>query len=203
MSSIKHNRVLFLDTESTCWKGLPPTGFDNEIIQFGIIELDVATLEIIRSKSYYVKPKKYEISLYCQNLTGITDYDIRTKGRQFDHTIHAITKDFSPQNKWCYAWGSDENIINKACDKFNVISPFETMIDYGIQFKHTFNRKENVSLVNALKMVGLQFSGNMHDAEVDAMNLANLYAQITKAYRKAVITSVVSDNHNQAQYTQV
>jgi inhibitor of KinA sporulation pathway (predicted exonuclease) len=198
MATIKHNRVLFLDTESTCWRGVPPDGFDNEIIQFGIVELDVASLQIIRSKSYYVKPKKYEISLYCQNLTGITDDVIRTRGRRYDHVLNTIINDFSPHNKITYAWGSDESIITKACNQFVMANPFTTMLDYGIQFKHLINQKENVSLSNALKMVGLQFSGNMHDAEIDAQNLANLYAQITKQFRKSLESANLSDSRQLA-----
>lgn len=184
MSDLSYSTVGFLDLEAQCWYGPPPNGLKNDIIQFGLVEVNSINLSIKRSKAYYVRPKKCEISSYCKKLTGITFETIKEKGRPFDHTINTIQKEFSPQNKIYYAWGNDKHPIIETCAEFGITNPFLNIIDLGIMYRQFFNIKQKTSLQNAIKHLGLEFEGNAHDAEVDAINTARVYMEIVRRIRQ-------------------
>jgi inhibitor of KinA sporulation pathway (predicted exonuclease) len=88
-----HTRSLYIDVEQTCWSEPPPVGMKQEIIEIGVCEMDLTTLEITRSKSYFVRPRRWEISAKCTQITGITTDDIRT-ARPFPEIILALTEEF-------------------------------------------------------------------------------------------------------------
>jgi hypothetical protein len=46
----EHHSALYIDLELSCWAGAPPRGMRQEIIEIGVVELDLATLEITRGK---------------------------------------------------------------------------------------------------------------------------------------------------------
>ena len=43
---IKYDKLLIVDLEATCWRGRPPKGMRQEIIEIGIVALDLNTKEI-------------------------------------------------------------------------------------------------------------------------------------------------------------
>ena len=53
-----HPRSLYIDVEMTCWTGPPPPGMKQEIIEIGIAEMDLRTLDITREASYFVRPRR-------------------------------------------------------------------------------------------------------------------------------------------------
>jgi len=77
----KLDKIIVVDVESTCWKGKPPEGQINEIIEVGLATVNVETLEIINKQSYIVKPKLSIISNFCTELTSITQ-EMVDKGKE-------------------------------------------------------------------------------------------------------------------------
>ena len=65
------DKILVIDLESTCWDGPPPEGQVSEIIEIGVVTLDVAALQRVDKQSILIKPTKSEISAFCTQLTTL------------------------------------------------------------------------------------------------------------------------------------
>ena len=59
------DKILVIDLESTCWEGPPPLGQVSEIIEVGLVVVDVATLTRGEKRSILVKPVKSQVSEFC------------------------------------------------------------------------------------------------------------------------------------------
>lgn len=186
MTDLHYARTLYIDVEQCCWEGPAPDGLANDIIQIGLVEVDTLALAIRRSRSYMVRPKKFEISTYCTNLTGITFEQVKQEGRPLNEITNNIIKEFGPKNKMCFAWGDDDSIIRQNCIDVNASNPFgRTIIDLGIMFRSTYLLKHNMALKNALQYLHIPFEGRAHDALVDASNLARLHCEMLRLTRAA------------------
>ena len=93
-----------------------------EIIEIGVVEMDLQTLEITRESAYFVRPRCWEISDRCTQLTGITTDDIKG-ARSFPEVIAAMTQEFSPARTLCCAWGNDAGLVATACQQHGLKTP--------------------------------------------------------------------------------
>jgi inhibitor of KinA sporulation pathway (predicted exonuclease) len=178
-----HSHAVYLDLEWTCWNAPPPPGMQPEIIEVGIVEMDLVTLSITKEASYFVRPRRWEISPECTKLTGITTEDIR-KAKPLDEVLVLLTKQFQPATKPCCAWGDDFSVIARKCTSLGLISPFRRSIDLSKIFQGAFVTKDQASLVAAIQMLGLEFDGIPHGALPDARNTAYLHASILRRMRR-------------------
>ncbi|WP_263375313.1 3'-5' exonuclease [Granulicella aggregans] len=181
--SKRHERLLYIDTESTFWAGPPPRGLSHEIIEIGVVEMDTATLKITRERSYFVRPKRWEISPRCAKLTGITADDIRT-ARTFPEVIAKVVKEFSPSTALSCTWGDDAALIAAACHRHGLPMPIRNVLDLAPLFQGLFLLKQMASLHNAVLMLGLNFDGVPHGALPDARNTALLHAEVLRRMRR-------------------
>jgi len=85
-----HKHAIYLDLEWTCWNTVPPAGMKQEIIEVGIVAMDLANLKLLDEASYFVRPRRWEISQKCTMITGITDQDIRS-AKPLGEVHHANT----------------------------------------------------------------------------------------------------------------
>jgi inhibitor of KinA sporulation pathway (predicted exonuclease) len=74
------NKIIILDLEATCWKDTAPEGQVSEIIEIGVCILDVPSGLISQSKGILIKPKLSAVSLFCTQLTTITQDMLDNKG---------------------------------------------------------------------------------------------------------------------------
>ena len=181
--SKRHERLLYIDTESTFWAGPPPPGLFCEIIEIGVVEMDPATLKITRERSCFVRPKRWEISPRCTKFTGITSDDIRT-ARTLPEVIAKVTEEFSPSSALCCTWGDDASLIATACHKNRLRMPFRNVQDLAPLFQSLFLLHEMAGLHSAVSMMGLTFDGVPHGALPDARNTALLHAAVLRRMRK-------------------
>lgn len=181
-------KIQFLDCEMLCWEnGSNPQGQTKHIIQIGIVEVETETLKITRSKSYFIRPqsKHFEVSSYCTELTGITRSKIIDEGHYFPEVMRTIKKEFAPQTKITYAWGSDFDPIAEHCAKYVCPNPWVTngIFDFGVIWRCVYNQKHKLPLAEALHSVGLKFRGRAHNAENDANALADLHNEMVITVR--------------------
>ena len=182
-------KTQFLDVEMLCWPdGNCPNDQTKHIIEIGIVEVELEDLQISRTKSYFIRPKdkNFEVSDYCTNLTGITRSNLIDEGRYFSDAMHTIKKEFAPQNKNTFAWGSDYEPIAKHCSDYDVSNPWATngIWDFGVFFRGAFNLKHKMSLTEAMKTLDLSFEGTPHRAVDDARALAHLHNEMMRRLRK-------------------
>jgi len=178
-----HTRSIHIDVELTCWEGSPPRGMKQEIIEIGIAEMDLATLAITRERSYFIRPRRWEISPRCTNLTGITKDDIQS-GRPFVDVLTALTEEFAPSQALCCTWGNDAALIAAACQTIGLKTPLRNLLDLAYLFQRLFLLKQQASLASATQLLGLNFEGVPHGALVDARNTASVHAAIIRRMRR-------------------
>jgi len=181
-ANIFHARALYLDLEWTCWNVPPPPGMQPEIIEIGIVEMDLDTLEVVQEAAYFVRPRRWEISIKCTNLTGITADDVRN-APPLGEVLATLTQRFEPQQKACCAWGEDVSVIAKTCKRHGLVSPFRRPINLATVFQGALATKDQKSLGAAVQMLGLEFDGVPHGALPDARNTARVHACILRRMR--------------------
>ena len=185
-------KIQFLDAEMLCWAdGNTSQGQTNHIIQIGLVEVNSEDLKISRSKSYFIRPqdKHFDVSDYCTELTGITRSTLVNYGHYFPEVMKTIKKDFAPQTKVTYAWGSDFEPLSTHCIKYDCFNPWSTngIWDFGIIFRNAYDFKHKMSLSEALQFLKLDFQGIAHNAENDAKSLAILHNEMMSIVRKNVV----------------
>jgi inhibitor of KinA sporulation pathway (predicted exonuclease) len=178
-----HARSIYIDVELTCWEGTPPLGMKQEIIEIGITEMNLITLEITGEASHFVRPKRWEISSKCTDITGITTDDIR-QARSFPTVLDSLTEQFAPSRALCCTWGDDASLIAAACQGHGLKTPLRNLLDLSQLFQGLFLLKQRASLQSAVEMLGLGFEGVPYGALADARNTAGIHAAIIRRMRR-------------------
>ena len=177
MRTHRTDRILAIDTEWTCWEGDAPPGMRSEILEIGIVEADVSTLEILREESWLVRPACSEVSAYCERLTGITGDEARRFGRPLPEVMRTLAKQFGPSRKALVSWGDDFGGIDAECRAFGVENPFprELAVNFGLVHALAAGCRERPSLDAALAAEGVSFEGRRHRALPDALATMRLF----------------------------
>ena len=181
--SVQHARALYIDLEWTCWDGPPPPGMTQEIIEIGVAEMDLITLEITKDASHFVRPRRWDISPKCTQLTGITRKNILT-ARPLADVLTDLSQEFRPRSVPCCSWGEDIPVLAKTCASMKLDNPFRMPIDLCKVFQSVFALKQQPGLSAAIKMLGLEFDGFPHGALSDARNAARVHASILRWTRQ-------------------
>jgi len=193
---VRGDRNLFVDVEMTCWEGPPPEGERPEIIEIGIAELDIESLEVTRSQSYLVVPVHSRISDFCTRLTGISPADIRRRGRPLAEVGARIAKDFGSRSKQWLSWGADRRAIDLDHQAKGVPPTFSAaFVDMGLDFKHSLGLSGGMGLTAAMRLYGLERTGRIHSGEQDAIDLAMLWAEMARRRRQELVPAVLPDSY--------
>lgn len=174
---MKYNNIVCIDLEMCCWEDKP----SGEIIEVGLVEIDLEKNQITKEAQYYVKPEKDEISEFCTKLTGITPKMIKNQGRPLKEVIQSMIKKFGGKNKIYMAWGRDDLTLFRECQLKGIEEPFLEFINLAVLYR-TLHRtgSSKIGQVEAMKQYGLEFEGNQHSGLVDAKNLARLAIEMFK-----------------------
>jgi inhibitor of KinA sporulation pathway (predicted exonuclease) len=154
-----------------------------EIIEIGVVEMDLQTLETTRENSYFVRPKRWEITERCTELTGIIKDDIQN-ARPFPAVIEALKEEFVPGKAQCCAWGHDASLIASTCQAHGFKTPLRYRMDMSRLVQELFLLKQTPGLRDAVEMLGLDFDGVPHGALVDAQNTARVHAALIHRMRR-------------------
>lgn len=183
MTSLYHERILYFDLELTCWDSPPPPGMITEIIEIGIVEMELETLAILREKAFFVRPRRWEITQKCTDITGITASDIQNAS-PLEEVLPLIQQQFDPAAKSSCAWGDDHSTLSRKCKSMGLTNPFRRFIDLSKAFQGALAIKDSPSLAAALDIMGMSFDGVPHGALPDARNLAHLHAALLRRMRR-------------------
>lgn len=192
---VRADRILFIDVEMTCWDGPVPEGQAPEVIEIGVAELDLATLEVTRSQSYLVTPVFSKISPYCTDLTGITVEEMRRRGRPLKEVSARIVKDFGSRSKQWMSWGPDRRAIDGDHATKGVPATFSAaFVDMGLEFKHSLGQSRGIGLTRAMQLYGLERTGRIHSGEQDAIDTALLWAEMSRRRRAELLHLLQEDD---------
>ena len=178
--SEKRGHMLIVDLEATCWRGYPPKGMFNEIIEIGVVVVDNNTKEIINKKSIIVKPEYSEISDFCTELTTLTPEFVNEHGVSFKRACSILRDEFKSHKTMWGSWGSyDEKQFRKDCLRKNVDYPFSDNY-YNIKplFSFALGINKDLGVSSALKHLDIPFEGTPHRGIDDAVSVAKLLKKI-------------------------
>lgn len=173
-------KIIVVDLELTCWSD-KPVGFDrlSEIIEIGAVRLDLSTGQILDSWQSLVRPVQHpNLSDYCQELTGITQADLKGKPRFREAYAHFVNFCGGKHLSILAGWGTDNMSLEHACHST------QTNLRHPVAYwnvSHMYSARHNAhstSLTKALKHMNLPFEGQPHRALPDAMNTARLLARL-------------------------
>lgn len=182
---VRRDRILFLDVEMTCWDGPPPEGEVSEIIEFGLAEVDVPSLALVRTGSFLVRPESSAVSPFCERLTGITAERLRREGRRLSEAVGTMKKEWGIQSKAWMSWGSDRRAVAGDCERKQVPNPFsEAFHDLGMQFSLMSGANASVGLREAAASLGVGFEGRHHSGEDDAAQTARIWIALAARLRR-------------------
>jgi inhibitor of KinA sporulation pathway (predicted exonuclease) len=169
--------ALYLDLEMNCPDRSTPGVGAPEIIEVGIVELNVVSLEIIREANHLVRPLR-EISRRCTRITGLTGDDFKG-AKPFKEVIAAICAQW-PGKPTGIAWGDDGAILERACRQFHVAMPFRRFIDLSQVLRDALLLQNPMGLRGTVNMLGLSFDGCAHMAVADARNAARIHGEMIR-----------------------
>lgn len=181
MKPLRHNKILSIDIEATCWdEGQEPPGFISEIIEVGIAVLNTEKHTIDKTQSLIVKPKyDPKISEYCTNLTGITQEQV-DKGMTFEKACKILRRDYGSKNlPWASFGDTDRQSFIDHCArrKDDTLYPFSnTHINIALLTMLKFNIDKRPSMMDILEKFKLTNDGKWHSGVSDAYNTARIIA---------------------------
>jgi inhibitor of KinA sporulation pathway (predicted exonuclease) len=178
------DQILVVDLESTCWDGPPPEGQVSEIIEIGVVTLDVATLQRDQKQSILIKPTKSEISTFCTQLTTLTPEHFKSAGTLADAT-KILKKQFQSQDRLWASWGDyDRRQFERVCKEFSVGYPFGiSHLNVKTLFAIAHGLDQEIGVDMAYDRLGLKMEGTHHRGADDAWNIAGLLAGLLSPMR--------------------
>lgn len=181
---VRKDKILFVDFELTCWDHEPPQGESMEIIEIGLVELDVSQFECTRKASFLVRPEHSTVSSYCTELTGISQRMVTKQGRPLAEVSASLRKNWGTANKAWMAWGDDKEAIIRDCAIKNIQNPFsEAFHNFGQQFTFMMGQTKAIGLTKAFELLGETRDGVQHRAEADAYAAALIWLHMAKSMR--------------------
>ena len=178
------DQVVVIDVESTCWRGAPPEGHQSDIIEVGVVLLDVATLKRHGKRSIMVRPTRSEVSDFCTELTSIRPEDVATAGG-LDEACRTLRREYDSRRRVWASYGDyDRRQFRRNCSDLGVGFPFgPTHLNVKNLAAVLTMREHEPSLPEALEQVGIEFEGTHHRGHDDAWNIAALLAHLIRTFR--------------------
>lgn len=180
----KLDKIVMVDVESTCWRGQPPTGQMNEIIEVGICSINIDDLSISDKNSYIVKPTYSIVSDFCTELTGLTQ-EIVDNGETFANICNKIQNEYGSRSRIWVSYGEyDKNQFKKCCRIFDVEYPFSDMHWNLKAMASIFYGWKEMGMDKLLDKLGIKMDGRHHRGIDDAYNISKILIDILSKGRQ-------------------
>lgn len=176
--------ILVVDLEATCWRGSPPKGEHQEIIEIGCSLVDTKRNHNYANRSYLCRPVTSRVSNFCTELTSITP-EMVMAAPSVDAQLKEMTKVYGNLKRKCWAsWGDFDR---KLFFKQSLFGGFEYPFgDSHINIKTLFSmltRVEDAPMTEALDYFKLKLEGTHHRAGDDAHNISRVLCEILNVYK--------------------
>lgn len=158
-------------------------GLKNELIQIGAALVDENN-EMTDTFMTYVAPEYGYIDPFIENLTGISEGDVKNAPVIEDALIKLIR--WMPKDSVLLSWSnSDKKHIDRELAAKNIhireLEPYmETWTDCQRLFGDRMDTHKRYKLSEALIIADIETDAGEHDALIDAVNTAKLYIKMSK-----------------------
>lgn len=187
MSTVRRDKIIIIDIEATCWRGKPPPGQENEIIEVGVCLYDVRSDALSDKRGIFVRPEKSVVSAFCTELTTITPQQVEA-GVTFGDVCALLERDYDARNRLWVSWGDyDRRMFKEQCRHRNIRYPFS---DKYLNLKRLFAelyKGQRQGMKQALEALGLPLEGTHHRGADDAWNIGRLLQTLLMRHGQAII----------------
>lgn len=172
------DKIVVVDLEATCWKGYPPKGQTNQIIEVGVCLLDIKTHEITDSRGILVKPTRSEVSEFCTELTTITQEMLDKEGVTLKEACDTLFSEYNSNKRvWASFGDYDRRMFEKDCKSHNLKYPFgKKHINVKTLFALRQKLGKEMGMARGLAYLDIPLEGTHHRGVDDAYNTAKLLA---------------------------
>jgi inhibitor of KinA sporulation pathway (predicted exonuclease) len=181
----KIDQIIVVDVEATCWEGDPPPGQENEIIEIGVCQLDIASGQRSKKRSILVRPERSRVSEFCTRLTTLTQEQV-DQGIPFQEAIELLKSEYRPADRTWASYGDYDRIqIQRQCEQRGIPYPFgRTHLNIKNLLAIGLNLPREVGLERAVEIFDLPLEGTHHRGDDDAWNIAAVLAELLKRMRQ-------------------
>lgn len=179
-------QVLVIDCESSCWepKNTQPSDEIQEIIEIGIAVVDTKELKIVSTDSLIVKPQRSKISLFCTQLTTLTQFQV-DQGMLLADAFQTLQTEFNSKERLFVSWGDfDRNLFTRNANDYGLTYPFGAR---HLNLKNCFallhGLPSELSVGKALDYLEMSFVGTQHRGDDDAKNIARILIDTLEQFR--------------------
>jgi inhibitor of KinA sporulation pathway (predicted exonuclease) len=174
MSTPTHYVVI--DLEATCCDDYTIPREETEIIEIGAVLVDAATLTPGAEFQSFVRPQRHrKLTPFCTELTTITQADV-DRAPRFPQAIAKLGEFLRGKDALFCSWGGyDRNQFRRDAQQHRVRLPLgERHLNLKQELSRRLGESREYGTGQALRRVGLGFSGTHHRAIDDARNIARL-----------------------------
>jgi inhibitor of KinA sporulation pathway (predicted exonuclease) len=188
-----NGQLLVIDVEASCWRGHPPPGEQNEIIEIGVCLLEPGQEEPLEASSILVQPQRSKISPFCTRLTSITP-EMAAQGLLFEAACDLLRREYDSRHVAWASWGRDDrHLFEQQCASFQVDYPFSAR-HYDLRRAFALAQRTDrsvkahqVGLMKALALMDLSYEGTVHRGVDDAFNTARLLRAMFQQYGEDIL----------------
>lgn len=180
--------INIIDIEATCWDHKTINKFKSEIIEIGITEVMLDSLEIKNSESILIKPLISKVSPFCTALTGHTQIELDTNGNSFRQAISYLKNKYESNKRMWVSWGDYDRIhFQKTFEDYDLKYKdylFIRHLNLKTLFAQLYAHTKERGLEQALTFLRMNFDGRYHNGADDSKNIARIYVHIMKKFRR-------------------
>lgn len=170
------DNILIIDLEATCWNDRPPRGQESEIIEIGVCIMDAKTGKISQNEGILVKPQFSKVSLFCTELTSITQQMLDDEGIFLEDALDILRVEYNSEDLTWASYGNyDLNMLQNQARRFNVDYPLsDDHINVKTLFAQLHPIRKSVGMDRALKELKFPLVGTHHRGIDDVKNIAKI-----------------------------
>ena len=169
--------AIVYDLEFTAWEGsmshrwLRPGEF-KEVVQIGAVKVDADSLEVVDRFEILVKPRiNSALSPYLEELTGITNDEVKARGRDFAHAYDAFLA--FTDGAVSSAFGRDELVFEENLRLYGITParPQPEFRDSRPWFRRNGFDTRGLHSCDIGPKLGVPFDGQKHNALADSLSV--------------------------------
>ena len=179
------DKIVIVDIEATCWEEEPPPNQESDIIEIGVVTLDVRQLHLDAKSSILVIPSRSTVSAFCTELTSLTQERVQ-EGLPLAEACSLLRHEYETKDRFWASYGDyDRRMFERCCAAMAVAYPFgHGHLNVKSLFAVSLGLPYEVGLKTALGKMGLQFVGKAHRGDDDALNVGRLLAKLLELGRQ-------------------
>lgn len=180
---MRYDKLLVVDLEATCWETKEESAKNtSEIIEIGVVLLNLKTGQIEKSQGIIVKPAESKISPFCTKLTTLTQEQCDNEGVSFADAYDILIDEYDSANTPWTSYGDyDRKMFERQCARYSCQSPMSNShINTKLLFSLASKDHRSVGMDRALKALNIPLVGTHHRGIDDALNITKIFQRIIK-----------------------